>query len=68
MNCRTVICDFVHAVFDPTTDVELERQMMDVNEPKSEREDWAYREIVKLRTEIEQHKILDFALVNWLSK
>ena len=68
MSCRTVICDFVHAVFDPTTDVELERQMMDENEPKSEREDWAYREIVKLRSEIARHSLLDFVIVNGLSR
>ena len=52
MTIHTRICDFVHAVFDATPDAELERQMMDEREPKSEREHWAYREIVKLRERV----------------
>ena len=45
--------NIVHAMLDPTPDEELERQMMDENEPKSEREHWAFREIVRLRRKLE---------------
>lgn len=65
MNCPAFICDLVHSVFDPTPDSELERQMMCEDEPKSEREYWAYREIVKLRAEVVR---LDHIGVDWLSK
>ena len=44
--------NIVHAMLDPTPDEELERQMMDEGEPKSEREHWAFREITRLRREL----------------
>ncbi len=52
MTFCTCLKDFAHAVFDPTPDDELERQMMDEGEPKSEREYWAFREITRLRAEV----------------
>ncbi len=55
MSCWSRITDFAHFAFDATPDKELERQMMSVTEPKSEREDWAYREITRLRHQIDQY-------------
>ena len=46
------MCELVHEMFAPTPDSELERQMMDECEPKSEREHWASREITRLRQQV----------------